>query len=298
MATFFLAKVVWPDALWLHVNWRKPLEDAGIFVLCIWVFAVFLQSVNREIFRTAEGYWPRGLRRRFKGSHCEKFRKLKAKFEQLYNQSGALSDEQEEELSELSRRLAREYPSKTSLILPTSFGNAVRAYEDYSRVIYGFESINGWARLQGLMSKDFREILGNDRARVDLWLNLFVLALFFALELAVVAAIKECSLAVLLVPLLAFAWLAYARSRSSAQQFGEQVKAAFDIYLPELATRLGFMLSSETAKNRKFWQAFSQVMVYRDAGALQEMMNAGLKRISAATKETGSAETTTDPEDD
>jgi hypothetical protein len=298
MATFFLAKVVWPDALWLQINWRKPFEDAGLFAVCVWVFAVFLQSVNREIFRTAEGYWRRGLRGRFKRSHCEKFRKLKAKFDGLYNKSGALSDEQEQELSELSRRLAREYPSKKSLILPTSFGNAVRAYEDYSRVIYGFESINGWSRLQGLMSKDFREILANDRARVDLWLNMCVLAPFFALELAVVSTIKECSLAVLLLPLLAFTCLAYVRSRSSAQQFGEQVKAAFDIYLPELAARLGFVLSSDTAKNRKFWEAFSQVMVHRDAGALKEMMAAGLERVSASTKETGSAETSAAANDD
>jgi hypothetical protein len=291
VATFFLAKFMWPGASWLDINWRKPLEDAAIFVLATWVFAVFLQSVNREIFRAAEGYWPWGLTGLLNRSQRKRFRKLKVKVDELYNKPGSLSEAEDQKLSKLSGRKATEYPSKMSLILPSSFGNTVRAYEDYSRVIYGFESINGWARLQGLMSKDFREVLGNDRARVDLWLNLCVLPVLFALEVAVVARIKEPSLAWLIVPLLIFAWLAYARARSSVQQFGEQVKAAFDIYLPALAAKLGYMLSSDTAKNRQFWKAFSQVMVYRDAGASDEMMKAGLERIPSSAQETRDAET-------
>lgn len=297
VGTFFLAKVVWPDASWLSIHWRKLFEDAGTFILATWVFAVFLQSVNREIFRTAEGYWPWGLTGLLGGSQRENFVKLKARVTQLHDESGSLSEGQDQELKKLSEQAAKKYPSKRRLILPTSFGNTVRAYEDYPRVIYGFESISGWARLQGLMSKDFREILGNDRARVDLWLNLWVLALFFALEVAIVAGIQEQSLVWLIVPLLIFAWCAYAQARGSVQQFGEQVKAGFDIYLPALAAKLGYMMSSDPTKNRQFWEAFSQVMVYHDAGALDEMTKAGLKRILSSAQET-TEETSSQPQVD
>jgi hypothetical protein len=297
VATLFLARIVWPNASWLHIDWRKPFEDAGIFAVVIWIFAVFLQSINREIFRMAEGYWSQKLINFFNRSKRKKYFELKAKFDQLYNQSNALTEEQDDEFFAVSYQLAQEYPL-TGQILPTSFGNSVRAYENYPLVIYGFESINGWPRLQGLMSKDFREILGNDRARVDLWLNLCFLALLGVPELTFVAWSKRCSLIWLIVPLLIFAWLAYRRARSSVQQFGEQVKAAFDIYLPALATKLGYTLSSDTAKNRKFWEAFSQVMVHRDAGALEEMMDAGLERIPASAKEPGNEQASAELEGD
>src|SRR5262249_12273609 len=153
------------------INWRKPLEDAGTFLLSTWVLAILLQSINRQVFRIAEGYWSFGLKDRLNGRQIRKFRKLKAQFDQLYGRIHELRKQEMETLTELSRARARKFPSKEDLVLPTSFGNVVRAYEDYSRVVYGFESINGWARLQGVMSKEFREVLSNDRSRVDLWLN-------------------------------------------------------------------------------------------------------------------------------
>ena len=99
--------------------------------------------------------------------HRRRFRRLEAKKEVVYNKPAELTDEEQKKFTSLSRTLAANYPSKEKLILPTSFGNTVRAYEDYSRVVYGFESIHGWARLQGLMSKEFRETLGGDRIAIQ-----------------------------------------------------------------------------------------------------------------------------------
>ncbi len=282
IVTVALAKVMWPSAAWLDINWRKPLEDTGTFVLSTWVLAVFLQSINRELFRIAEGYWPFGLKDRLNHWEIVKFRKLNAEFEELFSRIHNLDPEQMRKLTELSRVRARKFPSTEDLVLPTSFGNVVRAYEDYSRVVYGFESINGWPRLQGVMSKDFRENLSNDRAKVDLWLNLCFLAVISVFEIAVVAKLRSPSLAWLTAPVLAFAWVAYVQARTSVWQYGEQIKAAFDIYLPALAASLGYRLSANPEKNMKFWQSFGQVMVHRDAGALEEMSSADLTRVGEA----------------
>jgi hypothetical protein len=278
VATFFLAKFLWPNDAWLQLTWHKA-EDTGLFVFVAWVFAVLLESINREIFRTVEGYWPWGLETKLNRPQRKRFLNLKGKIDALRYKPGDLTANEERELTKLSLEMATKYPAREPLILPTSFGNAVRAYESYPRAIYGFESINGWTRLQALMTKDFRELLGNNRARVDFWLNVYVLTLLFAFEVAVAARIKQ-GLPLWLVPLIfLLALVAYVRARSSAQQFGEQVKAAFDVYLPGLAGKLGYTLSSDPEKNEKFWKAFSQVMVHRDPRALKDMLEVGLERV-------------------
>jgi hypothetical protein len=298
VGTFILARILWPQAGWLQVNWSSPLEGTSAFVLVALVFAVFLQSINREIFRTVEGYGWGIVGSPFRWFHRWRFRRLEARKEALFQKPEDLTDKEQTQLNSFSSDLAQNYPSKETLILPTSFGNAVRAYEDYSRVVYGFESIHGWTRLQGFMSKEFRETLGGDRARVDLWLNLFVLLLVYAIEVGGVARFKaECP--IWLVPLfLVAAWLAYLRARSSAQQFGEQVKAAFDIYLPALATSLGYALSPNAARNREFWKAFNEVMVYRDAQQLRRMSETGLQIAPSSSRDPAPAPAVEPPDDD
>jgi len=167
LGNFFLLGLFGVDTPLAHVNWRRPLEDTSFLVIVALIFAIFLQAVNREIFRTAEGYWPNWLRRPLNGFHRNRFRKLTDKVNELYNQEGEIDEQQ---FNAFSLRAAMEYPSTEAQVLPTSFGNAVRAYEDYPRAIYGFESINGWSRLQALISPEFRDVLSQDRARVDLWL--------------------------------------------------------------------------------------------------------------------------------
>lgn len=286
VGTYFLARVLWPDASSLHIDWHKPFEETGVFLLLIWVFAVFLQSVNREIFRTAEGYWgPSEFRDRASYFQRKRFRKLHARLKEL--RSRKRNENEKREFRRLSHNAAVDFPSTVDQVLPTSFGNAVRAYEDYPRVIYGIESIVGWSRLQALISKEFRELLSNDRARVDLWLNLCVVAVLFAVELAPIGWIKGYSVVGLILLPLIFAWFAYARARNSVRQYGEQVKGAFDVYLPALAGKLSYALSSDPGKNQAFWHAFSQLMIYRDPKAMERMSKVGLERLPPPVEKSG-----------
>ena len=83
-------------------------------------------------------------------------------------------------------------------------------------------------------------------------------------------------------------YFCYFQLRNCAQQFGEQVKAAFDVYLPPLALALGYELSADREKNTKFWLAFSQMMIYREPRSLDQMASAGLRRIPALQIESNS----------
>lgn len=297
-ASYLLSQFGFPTP-WMDINWKElahardedPLKKAALLGLMAWVFAVFLQALNREIFRFAEGYWPRRIWELCGCSQQQQFSTLKEKLKALREErkrctTAGLGFEQESALMDLQRKLAVRFPSEADLILPTSFGNVMRAAEDYSRVVYGFESINGWARLEALMSKDFRQVIHSDRARVDLWLNLWLLGIVLCIGSVLHVAVHEKSLLQWLIPAgaLMIVAIAYRRARSSAEQYGEQVKAAFDMYLPELANKLGFKLSWDTEKNRAFWISFSQMMVYPSKKSLQRMIDVGLKRAEAGDK--------------
>lgn len=285
IASLFCLQTAGIKFAWLKDSFKDPLTDSSILALEAFVLAVILQSVNRELFRLAEGYWwspiPQWVscsqRRRFRELH-EGLRALKA--EKAKCQSEGRHFARKAEYNRLSECSAKCFPHREDLVLPTSFGNVVRAYEDYSRVMYGFESITGWSRLQVLFSKQAAEVLSRARARVDMWLNFCFLAVLFTLELGAVAWKKEISALVgfMLVGVLCGVF-AYYRARSSAIRYGEQVKAAFDIYLPQLGEQLGFRLSLDVKKNRAFWEAYSLVMVFRDTLAIEEMFSCGLEMI-------------------
>jgi len=87
--------------------------------------------------------------------------------------------------------------------------------------------------------------------------------------------------------------------RNGAAQYGEQVKAAFDIYLPSLAHAFGYELSADRQLNSKFWLAFSQMIIYREPRSLDQMASVGLPRVP--TSQTGNSstnESASDKDDD
>ena len=181
---------------WMEIDWEKPLEGAAFLAAITWVIAIFLQALNREIFRFAEGYWPPWLWICCRRRQLRRFTALRNRVVGLKGkQKTGLTEAEALELEELLLKRATQFPSQEDLVLPTSFGNVVRASEDYSRIVYGFESINGWCRLQALMSKEFRDELSKDKARVDLWLNLWLLTIVLSMpRLFTSAAMKRrCS---------------------------------------------------------------------------------------------------------
>lgn len=168
VANVFLLKFFGLDGALLNVNWQKPLEGTSLLIIIAGILAIFLQAFNREVFRATEGYWPKWLQKPLTALHRRSFRKLSDKVTALYNDPGEID---QREFNALSIQAAMRYPSTERQLLPTSFGNAVRAYEDYPRVIYGVESIQGWTRLQALMSSQFIAGLNQNRAHINLWLN-------------------------------------------------------------------------------------------------------------------------------
>ena len=54
-----------------------------------------------------------------------------------------------------------------------------------------------------------------------------------------------------------------ARSRASA--WGDLVRSAFDLYLPNLAKQMGYTLPGTIEERRKFWSKMNSVFLYNNA---------------------------------
>ncbi len=184
------------------------------------------------------------------------------------------------------RFAAERFPSKEKQLLPTSFGNAVRAFEDYPRVMYGFESIQGWSRLNAVMPKSFRDTLGSMRAMTDFWVNLWFLSLLLMLEYLVFVYRTSKGLSSVYIPCagLLVAFFASLQARIAAQQWGEWVKAGFDVYLPALCEKWGFLRPDGLENEHQFWTELSVAIVYRQLPALKVLE--AYRRVEPACADT------------
>jgi hypothetical protein len=265
---------------WLRINGDDPLKDGTFLALLAIVAAFFLMAGNRMVFRTLEGYWVYDIGRRLNHFQRWKFRSLKKRINELnleYKQCEIAGKPftKQEKRRRLSLEESQHFPSTESQVLPTAFGNAVRAFEDYPRVMYGFTSINGWSRLNAFIPKTFQEILGNRRATTDFWVNVWFVSLFTMAEYFVVAVKLKYGILHEAIPLgcVALAVFAAGQARSAAVQWGEWVKAAFDIYLPSLRTGLGLARQSTVGGEKDMWLNVSRAFIYRDPESLRLLQN-------------------------
>lgn len=263
-------------AIGKQIGSATSLTDLTYFVVGVWAAAIALQSLNYAFYRMLEGYTlPLKWIPWFRGAHVARYRSLMQKKQDLNDAWRQLGKDfpaaRQSELESITRTLVTSYPGKESAILPSAFGNAIRAFEYYPADVYGADSITMWVRLRSVLSKEFGEMIDNARASVDLLVNIVFIAdaflVYFIVELLLAAAAHAdrawqsslvgagCALVVALV--------AYWGAVMSAVGWGETVKAAFDAYLNALADQLGFEIPKDLDGRRSFWRAFSQQAIYQ-----------------------------------
>jgi hypothetical protein len=277
--------------IWMRIDPNDALKDTTILAAMSLIVAFFLMSLNRLIFRALEGYWIFDLGKRLNVFQRWRFRRLHGQLDRLKQQKDQCEKEKltftkVDEYNRLMERAAQRFPSKESLLLLTSFGNAVRAFEDYPRVMYGFESINGWARLNAVLPKAYRETIGNMRAATDMWVNVWFLSVIVAFECFVPRAahsLRQGPVWVAMIP-MAIGFLAAWQARIAAQQWGEFIKAAFDVFLPALCSKLGYQRPASRESERALWHSLSQAMVYRHSPSLDKLE--GLRNLRMCTSGT------------
>jgi len=260
---------------WLIVG-NLRFTDAVVAFGLVWVVAIFLMAINRSLVRLLEGYnWPDWLKDWAK--HC--FRKnavpaltKQSKIEAARKRGRTATIPKDH--GERLRLAVEHYPDDERFVLPTPFGNRYRAIEVYSRVAYGLDAVPAWPRLEAVMPKEFRESLASARSQLDFAVNvMFAGALILSVYVSI--GIIRCNFpsSSWWLPALSVGVLLLARSisLSALSVFGSYVKAAFDLFRPELAQKLGLSLPLDVAKEREMWTEVSRLMIFRSAVAWERL---------------------------
>jgi hypothetical protein len=272
----------------------EPLASGSTFVFITFLASTCLVIFNYKITQFFEGYGRFNPLRLLKARQERRLRKLNERLRGYLPIGGTVSPTDDQEMltrlagkmSVVLREKARRFP-QTPPILPTTLGNAIRAFEDYPRSVYGIDAIPGWIRLLAVIPLDYRKEIANAKSMMDLWINLCLSAviawLWYLLLISWIfvrdmsASIPSSSgleqgigwqvdLSIGIPILIAFAliavgWLFYCAAIGAAIQFGEFVKASFDLYRADLCRKMGYILPASIEKEREFWANINNVMV-------------------------------------
>jgi len=260
--------------------------------LLSWVGGIVLLAANRDLYRLMEGYRQYNPLKLFGWLEKRRYQRAVSDLENLDNEyRECISSDKEFPVksrarrNELMRQLAEEFPDKEEYLLPTPFGNVLRSFEIYPRVMYGFEAIDGWGRLLSVIPKDYLELIDAARAQVDFWVNLGVVFILLQIEYIVLAFMTGTPLQWWVVILfIALGTIAPLRATSAAREWGDFVKSAFDVYRFNLLESLGIDLPKTREEERKLWTKYSQAIIYRLPETLPDLKKSDNKSATKKTK--------------
>jgi hypothetical protein len=272
----------------------NTLFDATLAVFAAWIVGILLLVLNREIYRILEGYGNYNPLKLFESRTQKNYKKKVERLDWLDENFASLTAEQRSERTKLMKELVKSFPDQEGLILPTAFGNVLRAFEVYPRVMYGFEGIDGWPRIQAVLPKDYRELIEDAKAQVDWWVNLGVMSFLFLIEFWYVVFAKwgltpawYITMLNILLPLATYLLLNLvlsSRATSAAIGWGDYVKSAFDIYRFALLESLGIDAPKNREEERKLWTRFSQAILFNLPESLPELNKPTKKPVTRKNK--------------
>lgn len=246
-----------------------------------WIGGILLLTLNRDIIRFLEGYgainpfrllalvYPieKRIYRRLKERKCE----LDRIRDDASHHGSKLSPKLRAERRHVATQLAFRFPDSDEFLLPTSFGNIMRSFEVYPRVMYGLDAIPVWPRLYAVVPKDYREALDDAKALVDFWVNVWLASIVLLTDCLLIAVlyhqfIRSC--AIISMFLLLASYASYDRAKSSVLGWGSLVRSSFDLYLDDLRSKLGYAKPANYSRQRELWTSFSRAVYYTDPESL------------------------------
>jgi hypothetical protein len=247
----------------------------GLAIGVVWVLAMALLAINFQLIRMLEGYGTANPARLFKWYSVWIFTRMTRELAGLtrLQQIQPLTADQDSRRRRLRVLLGNEFPENAGLVLPTRFGNVVRAFERYPQIVYNIEPIRTWLRLQAVIPEDYRNMLDDAKALLDFYVNLWfgavLVAVFACGRMAyawyegTLSSTVISQLAILLVAAGVLAGLLAKQARGPAAQWGELVKGAFDLYRGDLCRQLGFKMPRSIERERQMWGPICRTMLYR-----------------------------------
>lgn len=247
-----------------------------VVFLVAWLGGILLLVTNQGLYRFLEGYGAWNPLRFFKKVEERRFERLADKITELDGKflsaldgDVTISPEEKKERTGYMLEFAKRFPHKAEYLLPTPFGNTIRAFEVYSTMMYGLEAIDGWSRLLAVTPKDYRELIDNAKTDVDFWINVGFLSVLLLLEYSFLAVWFEVLPTWWLLVILVVASVLSPRfARSSAVAWGDYIKAAFDMFRHDMREALLFERPGDRQEESAQWTGFSQAIVFRSPDSM------------------------------
>lgn len=236
-------------------------------LLLVTLLAYLSQAFTRPLVRLYEGYWPHWLRRRFQ-------KRVEARWQRWRRERTEAAKDDVSRYAALQDRLHHEYPPQAERLLPTRLGNVLRSAEDYPVTAYGMDAVFWWPRLWPLLPEAAQEGMEDILIPFLALLNLATWA--SAVTIVGVIYILRARLgwwqplAVLLGGLLLF-WTAYRGAVAQARGYGQQIRAAVDLYRFDLLKALHQSLPATPQEERVLWRQLAAWLYNQDRGAVQEL---------------------------
>jgi len=274
---------------------QMGLHRAWIFVVFTLVWSIVMSLNSRLFYRLIEGYlWPKKLRSWRTNVHALQWDVLYANRDvreaestedpaalavaeaRLAKAIDAQTNRRHTLLRGPLRKVARpvpwfvngstrEYPDEEKRLLPTRFGNRMRAFESYGATQYRLDSQTLWYELTAQVPKEIRDSLSSANIVSDS----FICTLYMFLGLATIAFLvggvySRTSAFVLGAASLVIVLVSHRRLLASTDEWRYAVQALVNIGRKPLAASLGFALPSTLETEREMWNAVTNHVVYRN----------------------------------
>ncbi len=248
------------------------------------IIAGLLYAFNTPIVRLYEGYpWQNGLIGTWM---CTRHRQRLVDADRGRREARAarrrLEEPDDERLraelqalqNNLAHRIADEYPVGRS-VLPTRIGNTIRSFENYPRKQYGIWAITLFPRFVAKIPKEYATVIDDAKTMLDVVVHLSFLSCVFATIVLVTGCIYPIPLAswflaarwgATILGAFSLGALLYYGSIGRAKEWGDLVRAAFDIYRWDVLKDLGYAQKPATMdEERELWNDISRQLAYGDA---------------------------------
>ena len=226
---------------------RLVIGLGGLFAIT--VLAVLLQALTVPLVRLYEGYWP-------------------ARLNWLEKWCIAAEDAQRRRLlrSDEPHAAAYSYPFNARFVRATRLGNTMTAAEEYAYHVYRSDAIIWWPRLTAILPETLRGQLDGAFTPVVALLNLCSI---FWLGAAVGGgwllwqAANPWLFALVFAGGLLLAWGCWRAAIMQAQEYGDLVRAAYDLYRRDLLKQMGLPQPDNLYDEQSLWIKLGRLHYYR-----------------------------------
>lgn len=240
----------WP--VFAGVQSLDSVERLALIGFASLLIAFLLAAGSTQLSRILEGYFlPAVLAEPLR-------RRSLARRDELVDQ---LANAESPQFQQSAEQL-RLYP-RDKYLLPTRFGNGLKAAETYGKERFGLDTPTLWSELVTVAPESLRDQLDDSRTVLDFFVALTWLAILFGLSSIAVSAIEQSysAMAIGLAAILT-APLFYRGAVSSVSWYYSAMTALVNVGRLELAKHIGVSLPATLSDEKELWSAVTDYVVW------------------------------------